>query len=113
MRFHKLTYLENLAKVYSSPIINVDACTTNSSGDLASILEENRSLKAQLERGLMTCAQGQKNLSEVLSQHNEVVAKEGIGFDPSTSKKKTSSQKSTTPIKETFVREGHKEKVRL
>jgi hypothetical protein len=50
----KLTYLETLAKVYSSPIINVDACITNSSGDLASILEENRLLKAQLERGLMT-----------------------------------------------------------
>jgi hypothetical protein len=46
----KLTYLETLAKVHSSPIINVDACTTNSSGDLASILEENHRLKAQLER---------------------------------------------------------------
>ena len=37
-------------------------------------------------------------------------AKEGLGFGPSTSKKKTSSQKCTTPLKETFVREGHKEK---
>ncbi len=36
--------------------------------------------------------------------------KEGLGFDPSTSKKKTSSQKCTTPVKETFLREGHKEK---
>ena len=106
----KLTYLETLAKAYSSPIINVDACTTNSSSDLASILEENRFLKAQIEKGLMTCAQGQKNLDEILSQHNEVFAKEGLGFDPSTSKKKTSSQKCTTPLKETFVREGHKEK---
>jgi hypothetical protein len=58
----------------------------------------------------MTCAQGQKNLNEVLSRHNEVFAKEGLGFDPSISKKKTSSQKCTTPLKETFVREGHKEK---
>ena len=58
----------------------------------------------------MTCAQGQKNLNEVLSQHNEVFAKEGLGFDPSTSKNKTSSKKCTTPLKETFVREGHKEK---
>ena len=58
----------------------------------------------------MTCAQGQKNLNEVLRQHNEVFAKEGLGFDPSASKKKTSSQKCTTPLKETFVREGHKEK---
>ena len=58
----------------------------------------------------MTCAQGQKNLNEVLSRHNEVCAKEGLGFDPSTSKKKTSSQKCTTPLKETFVREGHMEK---
>ena len=46
----------------------------------------------------------------MLSQHNEVFAKEGLGFDSSTSKKKTSSQKCTTPLKETFVREGHKEK---
>src|SRR5215216_2341399 len=84
----KLTYLKTLAKAYSSPIINVDACTTNSSGDLASILEENCFLKAQLKKGLMTCAQGQKNL-------NQVFAKEGLGFDPSTSKKKTSSQKCT------------------
>ena len=76
----KLTYLETLAKAYSSPIINVDACTTNSSSDLASILEENRFLKAQIEKGLMTCAQGQKNLNEVLSQHNEVFAKEESGL---------------------------------
>ena len=106
----KLTYLETLAKAYSSPIINVDACTTNSSSDLASILEENRFLKAQHEKGLMTCAQGQKSLDEVLSKHIEVFAKEGLGFDPSTSKKNTCSQKCTTPLKETFVREGHKEK---
>lgn len=58
----------------------------------------------------MSCLQGQKNLNQVLSQHKEVVAKEGHGFDPSTSKKKTTPQKCSTPIKETFVREGHKEK---
>ena len=74
----KLTYLETLAKAYSSPIINVDACTTNSSSDLASILEENSFLKAQIEKALMTCAQGKKNLDEILSQHNEVFAKEGL-----------------------------------
>ena len=76
----KLTYLETLAKAYSSPIINVDACTTNSSGDLASILEEKHFLKAQLEKVLITCSQGQKNLNEVLSRHNEVVAKKGLGL---------------------------------
>ena len=37
-------------------------------------------------------------------------AKEGLGFDPSTSNKKSCSQKCTTPLKETFVCEGHKEK---
>jgi hypothetical protein len=46
----KLTYLETLAKVYFSPIINVDACTTNSSSDLAYILEENRFLKHNLRK---------------------------------------------------------------
>ena len=61
----------------------------------------------------MTCAQGQKNLDEILIQHNEVFAKEGLGFDPSTSKNKTSSQRCTTPLKETFVREGNKEKGKI
>ena len=74
------------------------------------MLEENRFLKAQINKGLMTCAQGQKNLNEILSQHSKVFAKGGLGLDPSTSKKKTSSQKCTTPLKKTFVREGHKEK---
>ena len=36
--------------------------------------------------------------------------KEGLEFDTSTSKKKTSSENCTTPLKETFVREGHEEK---
>ena len=39
-----------------------------------------------------------------------MVAKEGVGFNPSTRKKKMYSQKCTTPLKETFVGEGHKEK---
>ena len=34
----KLTHLETLGKAYYSPIINVNACTTNSNGDLATIL---------------------------------------------------------------------------
>ncbi len=92
------------------PIINVDTCTTNSSSELASILEENCSLKAQLDRGLMTCAQGQKTLNEILSQHNGGLAKEGLGFNPSTAKKSASPLKCTTPLKEIFVREGHTEK---
>ena len=106
----KVTYLDTLAKAYSSPIINIDTCTANSSSELASFLEENCSLKAQLDRGLMTCAQGQKTLNEILSQHNGGFAKEGLGFNPSTAKKSASPLKCTTPLKEIFVREGHKEK---
>ena len=106
----KVTYLDTLAQAYSSPIINVDTCTTNSSSELTSILEENCSLKAQLDRGLMTCAQGQKTLNEILSRHNGGFGEEGLGFNPITAKKSASPLKCTTPLKEIFVREGHKEK---
>ena len=99
----KVTYLDTLAKAYSSPIINVDTCTTNPSSELTSILEENCTLRAQLDRGLMTCAQGQKTLNEILSRHNAGFAKEGLGFNPSTAKKSASPLKCTTPLKEIFV----------
>ena len=59
----------------------------------------------------MSCVQGQKNLNDVLSQHKEVVAKEGLGFDPSSSKKKNVLLKRAQLLSRlTFVREGHKEK---
>ena len=52
-----------------------------------------------------------QNLNEVLSHHKESLAKEGLGFDPSTSATKdVALSKGSTPQKVVFVREGHKEK---
>jgi hypothetical protein len=67
-------------------------------------------LKEQLEKGLVSCIQGEKNLNELLSNQKEVVAKEGLGFAPKSKKKKKSNKKSKTkqalPLKDTFVKEG-------
>ena len=88
--------------------------------DYASLLIENKKLKYQLEKGLVSCIQGEKNLNELLSNREECVAKEGIGFDPSQKKKKNKHKKNknkdkkhqATPPQQqiTFVQEGHKEK---
>ena len=43
-----------------------DTCASNSI-DYASILDENKKLKDQLEKGLLSCIQGEKNLNEILS----------------------------------------------
>src|SRR4051812_41378233 len=92
-------------------IVHVDACATNSTLDQASPIEENLSLRAQLKKGLLTCAQGEKNLNDVLSHHNDSFAKEGLGFDPSTSvTKDVTLSKGSTPQKVIFVHEGHKDK---
>src|ERR1041384_3543924 len=99
-----------------------DACASNSI-DYASLLFENKKLKDQLEKGLVSCIQGEKNLNELLSNKKECVAKEGIGFDPSQKKKKNKHKKKkknkkkkhqATPPQQkiTFEQEGHKEKER-
>ena len=76
-------------------------------------------MKDQLEKGLVSCIQGEKNLNELLSNQKECVAKEGIGFDPSQKKKKNKHKKknkkkthqATPPQQQVvFEQEGHKEK---
>jgi hypothetical protein len=52
------------------------------------LVEENAKLKEQLEKGLVSCIQGEKNLNDLLSNQKEVVGKEGIGFAPKSKKKK-------------------------
>ena len=47
------------------------------------LIEENARLKAQLEKGLVSCIQGEKNLNDLLSSQKEVIGKEGIGFGAS------------------------------
>ena len=64
-------------------------------------------MKDQLEKGLVTCIQGKKNLNDLLSNQKEVVAKEGVGFAPkSKNKKKNDKTKRPPPLKQTFVKEG-------
>src|SRR3954463_2932931 len=63
---HKLAHIKTLTKMAPPTIVHIDACATNSTLDQASIIEENLALDAQLKKGLFTCAQGEKNLNDVL-----------------------------------------------
>ena len=56
------------------------------------LIEENARLNAQLEKGLVSCIQGEKTLNDLLSSQKEVIVKEGIGFDASSSKKKNNKK---------------------
>ena len=57
-----------------------NACATNPCCEHVHLVEENAKLKVQLEKGLVSCIQGEKNLNDLLSNQKEVVAKEGSGF---------------------------------
>ena len=70
-------------------------------------MEENVKLKEQLEKDLVKCIQGEKNLNDLLSNQKEVVAKEGVGFAPKSKKKKMMKTTQVPPLKETFVKEGN------
>ena len=73
----------------------------------ASLIEENTRLKAQLEKGLATCIQGEKNLNDLLSNQKGVVGKEGLGFTPKSKKVNKKKKKPTSPSKNiAFVKEG-------
>src|SRR6266567_7194275 len=61
-------------------------CATNSCCD--KLREENAKLKEQLEKGLLTCVQGEKNLNELLNGQRDNADKRGLGFVPETHKKK-------------------------
>jgi hypothetical protein len=98
--------------------LNDESCMANFVHDCSSLQEENKKLKAQIERGLVSCIQAEKNLNDLLINQKECVVKEGIGFDPASKKKKNKKKKNkmigpTPPPpqqKVVFVREGHKEK---
>ena len=49
--------------------------STNPCCEHASLVEENSILKAQLEKGLVSCIQGEKSLNDLLSSQNEVIGK--------------------------------------
>ena len=52
-------------------------------------------MKDQLEKGLVTCIQGEKNLNDLLSNQKRHVGKDVLGFGFST--KKTNVNKKPTP----------------
>ena len=64
------------------------ANATNPCCEHVRLVEENEKLKEQLEKGLVYCIQGEKNLTDLLSNQKEVVGKEGIGFAPKSKNKK-------------------------
>ena len=80
--------------------LNDDSCTTNFVHDCASLQEENKKLKAQFEKGYVSCIQGEKNLNGLLSNQKVCVAKEGIGFDPASKngKNKKNNKKKISPL---------------
>ena len=65
-----------------------NANATNPCCEHVHLVEENAKLKEQLEKGLLSCIQGDKNLNDRLSNQKEVVGKEGIGFAPKSKNKK-------------------------
>src|SRR3954470_3304729 len=77
-----------------SPILMIEKPSSiNSCCDHVPLVEENARLKAQLEKGLVSCIQGEKNLNDLLSSQKEVIGKEGIGFGASPSNKKNKKRK--------------------
>ena len=65
-----------------------NANATNPCCEHVHLVEENAKLKEQLEKGLVSCIQGEKNLNDLLRSQKEVVAKEGIGYTPKPKNKK-------------------------
>ena len=69
-------------------VLVANANATNPCCEHVHLVEENTKLKRQLEKGLVSCIQGDKNLNDLLSNQKEVVAKEGIRFAPKSKNKK-------------------------
>src|SRR4051812_28406933 len=108
---------KSLKRLILSPIIMVEKpSSTNPCCEHVSLIEENAGLKEQLEKGLVSCIQGEKSFNDLLSSQKEVIGKEGFGFGASSSKKNNNKKKNmkkkgkvSPPSKEvTFVKEGEK-----
>src|ERR1043165_8978919 len=77
-----------------SPILMIEKpSSTNPCCEHIPLIEENTRLKPQLEKGLVSCIQGEKTLNDLLSSQKEVIGKEGISFGASSSKKKSNKKK--------------------
>src|SRR6187399_1352457 len=92
--------------IFPRMVLIDNANATNPCCEHVHLVEENAELKKQLEKGLVTCIQGEKNLNTLLSNQKEVVAKEGIGFVPKPKKKKNDKTKQPPPLRQSFVKEG-------
>src|SRR5215216_4057771 len=100
----------NLTKdkaIFPHMVLIDNANATNPCCEHVHLVEENAKLKEQLEKGLVSCIQGEKNLNDLLRNQKEVVGKEGVMFAPkSKNKKKNDKAKQPPPLKQTFVKEG-------
>jgi len=88
----------------SDPIVVDDiACASNSTLDQASLIEENKKLKEQLEKSSLTAPKEGNVLDKVLAHHNVRNYKKGVGYNPRNDKN------GATPSKKiNFVPQGHK-----
>ncbi|KAI5006420.1 hypothetical protein ZWY2020_033663 [Hordeum vulgare] len=89
------------------PFVIIDnVCTTNPCFEHVHLVEENAKLKDQLEKGLVSCIQGEKNLNDLLSNQKGVVGKERLGLT-SKSKRQTKNRNKRSPtLMDIFVKEG-------
>jgi hypothetical protein len=70
--------------------------------DQATLLEENKKLKSQLEKGLISYIQGEKNLNEVLSNQKVNSSRGGLGYN-------SNNNKIAPPLQKIdFVQEGQR-----
>ena len=74
--------------IFPHVVLIDNANATNPCCEHVHLVEENAKLKEQLEKGLVSCIQGEKNLNDLLSNQKEVVSKEGVGFAPNSKNKK-------------------------
>jgi hypothetical protein len=75
-------HLKALATPSALIVVDMNVCTTNSLIEQASLVKENKRLKAQLEKGMAMCVQGKKNLDEVLSHQKARPPQRGLGYNP-------------------------------
>ena len=69
-------------------------------------MEENAKLKEKLEKGLVSCRQGEKSLNDLLSTQKGVVGKEGIGLTSKSKGKRKNKSKRSLTLMDIFVKEG-------
>ena len=72
---------KELSRVTLMPIDTIP-CATNPICEHGDLIEENKRLKATIDKGIATCIQGKKNLDDLLSNQRDNVSKEEIVGSP-------------------------------